>query len=282
MLVNGIASKSGHILHDADQLEITFFVEKCNLQPIDLPLNIVFEDDDIIVINKAAGMAVHPGKGSKGDTLVNALLNYTKILSRIGDAERPGIVHRLDKFTSGLLVIAKNDKAHRCLRNQFDEKTIHRIYNALVWGSFKEKSGTIQTNINRSRSDPTKYAVAKTGREAITHYKVLRDFIYASLLEVKLETGRTHQIRVHMQHLHHPIIGDDVYNGRDSQLKQLPYNLQKRGKHLLNLLPRQALHAKTLTFLHPSSGEQAAFESELPEEMQTALDKIPQIFLLES
>ena len=282
MLVNGEASKSGYTLHDNDQIEITFFVEQSDLKPADLPLNIVHEDDDIIVINKAAGMAVHPGKGTKGDTLVNALLHHTKTLSRIGDAERPGIVHRLDKYTSGLLVIAKNDKAHRGLREQFDNKTIHRIYNTLVWGSFKEKSGTIQTNINRSRRDPTKFAVALSGREAVTHYNVLQDFLYTALLEVKLETGRTHQIRVHMQHIHHPVIGDEVYNGRDSQLKQLPFNLQKRGKHLLNLLPRQALHAKTLTFLHPAGGEQVTFESDLPEEMQSAIEKLPQLFLLES
>lgn len=278
--VNEIDVKAGHILREADKIEINFIVEKSDLSAADIPLDIVFEDEDIIVVNKPAGMAVHPGKGTQGDTLVNALLHHSAKLSALGGAERPGIVHRLDKFTSGLLVVAKNDRAHRNLRSQFDEHTIHRIYNALVWGSFKEGQGTVQTFIGRSRHDPTRFTVVKQGREAITHYEVLQDFNYASLLEVRLDTGRTHQIRVHMQHLHHPVIGDEVYSGREMQLKQLPFQLQKRGKHLLNILTHQALHAKKLSFLHPRSKEEVFFECELPAEMRKALEKLPQLFLL--
>ena len=281
VLVNGLASKSGYILHADDAVDITFFIEKSDLTPAELPLQIVYEDADILVVNKAAGMAVHPGKGSKGDTLVNALLFHTRQLSQVNTTERPGIVHRLDKFTSGLLVIAKNDRAHRHLRRQFEARTIHRIYNALAWGAFKEQTGTVHTFIGRSRKDPTRFTVTASGKEAITHYKVLQDFLYVSFLEVQLDTGRTHQIRVHMKYLHHPLVGDETYNGRDSQLKGLPYNLQKRGKHLLSLLPHQALHAKKLTFLHPRDNRPVTFETELPESMKNAVDKLPQLFLLD-
>lgn len=281
VLLNEQPVKSGYILHDRDMIDIHFFVEQSDLSAADIPLDIVFEDEALVVVNKAAGMAVHPGRGTRGDTLVNALLHhYAGNLSRIGDADRPGIVHRLDKYTSGLLVVAKNDQVHRHLRRQFDEHTIHRVYNALVWGSMKDNAGTIHTHIQRSRRDPTRFTVAAKGKEAITHYKVLHDFLYVSLLEVRLDTGRTHQIRVHMQHLHHPVVGDEVYNGRDSQIKQLPFQLQKRAGHLLNLLPHQALHAKKLSFIHPLTGKEVSFECDLPAELRTALDKLPHLFML--
>jgi len=280
--VNGESVKSGYILKNDDTLTVTFHQEVSDLEPADIPIDILHEDDDILVVNKAAGMAVHSGKGTEGDTLVNALLHHTRSLSEMGKSDRPGIVHRLDKFTSGLLVVAKTDKAQRHLRNQFDTRTIHRIYWSLVWGNIAKEEGTVDTFIDRSRRDPTKFAVARTGKQAITHWKVLQKFVYATLLELKLDTGRTHQIRVHMNHLHHPIIGDGDYNGRDSQLKGLPPNLQKRGKHILKILLHQALHAKKLSFIHPGSGEMVHFESALPEPMKDAVDKIPQLFLLES
>lgn len=281
-LINGAKAKSGYILREDDEICITFQEEKCDLSPIDIPLDIVYEDNDIIVINKAAGIAVHPGKGTEGDTLVNALLHHTSNLALAGESDRPGIVHRLDKYTSGLLVTAKNDMSHRRLREQFDLKTIHRIYWALVWGSFNEPSGTVHTFINRSKKDPTKMAVSKKGKEAVTHYEVLKDFEYITLLQLKLETGRTHQIRVHMNYIHHQILADPDYNGRESQLKRLPANLQKRGHHLLKLLSHQALHAKKLSFLHPKTNEIMEFESPLPEDMALALEKLPQLFLLDS
>lgn len=280
ILVNGQSVKSGYKLKEDDQIEIIFHQEISNLEPADIPIEIVYEDEVVLVVNKAAGMAVHPGKGTEGDTLVNALLHHTRQLSEFGNSDRPGIVHRLDKFTSGLLVVAKTDKAQRHLRKQFDQRTISRIYWSLVWGKFDEEQGTVDTYIDRSRRDPTKFAVARTGKQAITHWKVLQDFVYATLLELKLDTGRTHQIRVHMNHLHHPIIGDGDYNGRDSQIKGLPPNLQKRGKHILKILLHQALHAKKLSFIHPSSSELVEFESALPAQMQEAVSKLPQLFLL--
>jgi len=280
ILVNGKSVKSGTKLKEGDQVEVTFHREESDLEPANIPLDIIHEDEDVLVVNKPAGMAVHPGKGTEGDTLVNALLHHTRHLSEFGKSERPGIVHRLDKFTSGLLVVAKTDQAMRHLRAQFDERTISRIYWSLVWGKFAEEQGTVDTFIDRSRRDPTKFAVARTGKQAITHWKVRENFVYATLLELKLDTGRTHQIRVHMNHLHHPIIGDGDYNGRDSQIKGLPPNLQKRGKHILKSLTHQALHAKELSFIHPATAELVTFESPLPEPMQDAVDKLPQLFLL--
>jgi len=278
--VSGSAVKGGYCLKENDSVSVEFHKEQSDLTPVDLPLDIVFEDDDIIVINKPAGLVVHPGKGSRGDTLVNALLHYSAGLSAVSESERPGIVHRLDKFTSGLLVVAKNDIAHHKLRAQFDKKQIRRIYRAIVWGKMNENEGTVHTFINRSRRDPTRMAVSRSGREAVTHFRLLQDFQYVSLLELTLETGRTHQIRVHMNHIHHQVVGDDEYNGRETQLRRLPHNLHKRGQHLLKILTRQALHAKELSFIHPKSAERLNFETPLPQDMQTALDKISDLFLL--
>ncbi len=278
--LNTQSTKSGAILKAGDKIAVTFHKEELDLTPADIPLNIVYEDEQIIVVNKQAGIAVHPGKGTENDTLVNALLHHTKQLSKEGTQERPGIVHRLDKFTSGLLVVAKTDAAHRHLRRQFDTRTIHRTYWTLVWGKFQETQGTIETFIDRSRRDPTKFAVARTGKHAVTHWSILKNFEYATLLEVKLDTGRTHQIRVHMNYLHHPVMGDGDYNGRDSQIKQLPPNLQKRGKHILKILSHQALHAKQLSFIHPATEEVVSFEAPLPSEMQSLLEKLSDLFLL--
>jgi 23S rRNA pseudouridine1911/1915/1917 synthase len=282
IVVNEKTVKSGYILQQGDIISITPDEEDRSMEAADIPLDIIFEDEALLVVNKPTGLTVHPGKGTTNDTLVNALLNYTDKLSMIGHTDRPGIVHRLDKFTSGLLVVTKTDTAYHALRKQFENKEIHRIYNALVWGSFvDEGSTTIETFINRSRRDPTKMAVSKTGKEAITHYKVLQDFSYFSFLEVWLETGRTHQIRVHMNHIHHPVVGDPDYKGRDSQLKRLPVELKRRGIHLLKLLQHQALHAKKLSFIHPLSKEKVSFESPLPDNMQTALEKLKMMFLLD-
>jgi 23S rRNA pseudouridine1911/1915/1917 synthase len=278
--VNGRLVKSGYLLQKGDEILIEPDAEDLSMAAADIPLDIVFEDEEILVVNKPSGLTVHPGKGTVNDTLVNALLNHTDKLAMIGRTERPGIVHRLDKYTSGLLVIAKTDSAYHSLRSQFENKEIHRIYNALVWGSFTDDGDTISTFINRSRRDPTKMAVSKNGKEAVTHYKVLQDYSYFTLLEVWLETGRTHQIRVHMNYIHHPVVGDPDYSGRDSQLKRLPVQLKRRGIHLLKLLPHQALHAKKLSFIHPVKKEKVVFESPLPDNMRTALDKLRQMFLL--
>jgi 23S rRNA pseudouridine1911/1915/1917 synthase len=188
----------------------------------------------------------------------------------------------LDKDTSGLLLVAKNDDVHLKLQQQFLNKTIKRQYYALVWGTFKQNEGIVSAGISRSRNDPTKMAVSSRGKNAITHYHVLRDYIYMTLLKVQLESGRTHQIRVHMNYIHHPVVGDPTYNGRESQLNNLPINLKKRGIYLLKMLTRQFLHAKMLEFIHPTSLKSMKIEIDLPEELGNILDKIPRWFLQES
>jgi 23S rRNA pseudouridine1911/1915/1917 synthase len=278
--VNDQEVKSGYIIHPHDRIHLSFKQNNTTIQPADIPINIMYEDDHIIVIDKEAGLVVHPGRGTENDTLVNALLYHTKDLSSTNTEERPGIVHRLDRYTSGLLVVAKTDQAHVHLQKQFDTRTIHRTYWALVWGKKETDHETIQTCISRSKKDPTKMTVSKTGRKAITHIRTLQTFEYATLLEVELDTGRTHQIRVHMNYIHHPVIGDLEYNGRESQLKRLPQNLRKRGTHLLKILQRQALHAKKLIFIHPAINQKMEFESDLPADFAEALKKLPSLFLL--
>ncbi len=278
--VNSQQVKPGYILQINDNVEIDIQKQVSNLQPANIALNILFEDDQLMIINKPAGITVHPGKGTAGDTLVNALLFHTQNLALQGQSERPGIVHRLDKYTSGLLIIAKNDETHVDLRKQFDDKTIKRTYWALVWGVPKEHSGRIETHIDRSKKDPTKMAVAKTGKNAITHWEIIKEYNYFSLLKLNLETGRTHQIRLHMNWMGNPIVGDPDYNGRETQLARLPENLRKRGQHLLKLLSKQFLHAKILEFIHPVTKEKMLFESELPDNLKNTLDKLPDLMLL--
>lgn len=282
ILINGQNVKSGYKLKEKDTLTI-HIKEKIitHIQAENIPLNIVFEDEFLLVVNKPAGLVVHPGAGNKSGTLVNALQYISKNLSSLSGDTRPGIVHRLDKNTSGLLVVAKDDVTHRKLQKQFDSKDIKRIYNALVWGVPSQKHGVIESNITRSRHDRKKMTVSHSkGKEAITSYKLLKDFKYLSLLELNLKTGRTHQIRVHLNHINLPVFGDPVYNGRKSQLKRLPSHLQKRGASMLKNIERQALHAKKLSFIHPTKGKEMQFESDLPEDMQYILEKLESVLLL--
>jgi len=239
--------------------------EKSYLEPESIPLDIVFEDDYVIVINKPAGMVVHPGSGNKEKTLVNALLGYCgDDLSGIGGEERPGIVHRLDKDTSGLMVIAKNDFAHKKLSEQFEKKTLQRTYWACVYGVPCPHEGEIELPLGRNPKDRKKIAVRSDGKNAITRYRVLKDFGIASLVECKLLTGRTHQIRVHLTHIGHPIIGDKVYKGRTP----------RKSEEFLKNFPRQALHAIKLEFLHPKTGKTKRFKTELPQDMKRLIDKL--------
>lgn len=236
----------------------------------------MYEDEDLLVVNKQAGMVVHPAKGNYNGTLVNALLYHFKELS-LSESIRPGLVHRIDKDTSGLLVIAKNDYAHAYLAKQFFEKTTERTYIALVWGSFDKDSGTIMGNIGRSLKDRKKMAVytdASHGKHAITHYKVLKDYHFLSLVECKLETGRTHQIRAHFEFIKHPLFNDSKYGG-DKILKSI--NSPKFKQFIENCfiqMPRFALHAKSLGFIHPKSKKMLFFDSELPSDFQKLVDKI--------
>ena len=230
--------------------------QKIDLEPENIPLDIVYEDDDVIVVNKPQGMVVHPAPGHPNHTLVNALL-YHSPLSTINGEFRPGIVHRIDKDTSGLLMIAKNDLAHRSLAAQLKAKTNEREYVALVHGVIKEERGTIDAPLGRSKKDRKKQAVVEDGRHAVTHFKVLERFQHYTLVSCRLETGRTHQIRVHMKYIGHPLAGDPLYGPR----KTLPGN-------------GQYLHARLLGFKHPRTGKQMTFTSPLPEYFQEMIDHL--------
>jgi 23S rRNA pseudouridine1911/1915/1917 synthase len=229
-------------------------------QPQDIPLTVVFEDEDMMVIDKPAGLVVHPGAGNPDGTLVNALLAYCgDTLSGIGGVRRPGIVHRLDKDTSGLMVVAKTDRAHISLAGQLQTRTLKRIYTAVVWGKPMPPTGRIEGNIGRRPNDRKRMAlVAHGGKPAVTHYRTLKSYKTASVVECRLETGRTHQIRVHMAHIGHPLVGDPAYG-----LKRLP----KDAPALAKSLPRQALHATQVTFLHPVTNMEMCYSSPVPNDI---------------
>lgn len=243
----------------------------------DIPLDIIFEDEHLLVINKPAGMVVHPGYGNFEGTLVNALVYHYKNLPMFnGDDSRPGLVHRIDKDTSGLLVVAKNDVAKYHLASQFFHKTSYRRYLALVWGSFEEEEGTIDAHIGRSLKDRkvmTVFPEGEYGKDAVTHYKVLERLGYVTLVECRLETGRTHQIRAHMKYIKHPLFNDANYGG-DKILKGTTFTKYKQYvENCFKICPRQALHARSLGFVHPVTNEYMQFDSELPDDMTMLLEK---------
>ncbi len=241
----------------------------------DIPLDIVHEDESVIVVNKAAGMVVHPGHGNYSGTLVNGLIYHFEHLPK-NSSDRPGLVHRIDKDTSGLLVVAKTEFAMANLAKQFYDRTTERLYLALVWGSVEEDEGTITGNVGRSLKNRLQMSVfpdGDFGKHAVTHYKVLERFSYVTLVECKLETGRTHQIRAHFRYLGHPLFNDERYGG-NRVLKGTTYTKYKQFvDNCFKILPRQALHAKTLGFVHPESKEQLFFNSELPDDMRNCLEK---------
>ena len=254
--------------------------EKSPVIPQDIPLDIIYEDSDILVVNKEAGMVVHPGIGNRSGTLVNALAHHLtgqKMPVMEGNlADRPGLVHRIDKDTSGLLVIAKNEQSMTHLAKQFFDHSIKRTYYALVWGNLKEDKGTIEGNIGRHpryRLQMKVFPDGEEGKEAITHYEVLEDLYYVSLVKCQLETGRTHQIRAHFKYIGHPLFNDERYGG-DSIIKGTVFTKYKQFVHnCFNLMPRQALHAKSLGFIHPRTKEEMYFESPLPSEFEQLLQK---------
>lgn len=244
----------------------------------DIPLDIVYEDTDLMVVNKAPGMVVHPGAGNFHGTLINAVAWHLKDL-RSFDANDPavGLVHRIDKDTSGLLVIAKTPVAKTKLGLQFFNKTTHRSYNALVWGNFNEEEGRIEGNIGRDPRDRLRMNVfppdSEIGKSAVTHYRILERFGYVTLVECILETGRTHQIRAHMKHIGHPLFGDERYGGTEILRGQRSSTYKAFIQNCFKVCNRQALHAKTLGFVHPTTGRQMDFTSDLPNDMQQLLDK---------
>ncbi len=245
------------------------------VDPENIPLDIVYEDEALLLINKPPGLVVHPGHGNYTGTLVNALAYHFENLP-LNSSERPGLVHRIDKDTSGLLVIAKTEAAMTHLAKQFEAKTSEREYIAIVWGNVKEDEGTIEGNIARHVKDRMQMAVfadPEIGKPAVTHYKVLERFGYVTMVSCVLETGRTHQIRVHMKHIGHPLFNDARYGG-DLILKGTTFTKYKQFiDNCFKILPRQALHAKTLGFVHPTTGEMMRFDTELPEDMKELIEK---------
>lgn len=278
VLVNGETVKANHKVkaNDIITIELSEPPREFEIIAENIPLNIVYEDDDILVINKNAGMVVHPGYGNYTGTMVNALSYHFQLPDNPEGDPRPGLVHRIDKNTSGLLVVAKNETAMTHLAKQFYDHTVERKYIALVWGNVEANEGCIHSFIGRDSKDRKKfksYEEEEQGREAITHYKVLERFAYVTLLECRLETGRTHQIRVHMKSIGHPIFQDETYDG-NRLLKGPPHSKYKQYiQNCFKIIERQALHAKTLGFEHPSSGQIINFDSPLPIDMATVIEK---------
>jgi 23S rRNA pseudouridine1911/1915/1917 synthase len=263
VLVNGKAAKASYAVKLGDKIEVRIPVEKIRiLEPVDIPLDIVFEDQDVIIVNKPAGLVVHPSAGHETGTLVNALLHHTRDLSMKFNEERPGIVHRIDKETSGLLVVAKNDLAHENLVQQFQERKVHRIYKAVVFGEFPVKSGRIESHLGRHPTDRKRFASVASGKWSATRYSVLKSAHQLSYVELKLETGRTHQIRVHMSEKGHPLVGDSLY-GAQKKIKTVESRpIQEDIKNLNRFL----LHAEQLGFEHPRTGQWLQFGKSWPEQ----------------
>jgi len=279
ILVNNNTVKPNYKVKPGDIVQVVLPTppREVELTAEDIPLNIVYEDNDVLVVNKEAGMVVHPAYGNYTGTLVHALMWHFKDLPLFSTGEsRPGLVHRIDKNTSGILVIAKNEFALNRLSKQFFDRTTDRRYHALVWGVPDPLEGTITGNVGRSIKDRKVMQVFKDeneGKNAITHYKVIEDLGYISLVECKLETGRTHQIRVHFSHIRHPLFNDTEYGG-DQILKGTTFTkYQQFIKNCFKILPRQALHAKSLSFNHPVTGQRLSFDSELPDDMVQVIEK---------
>ncbi len=277
--VNGKVVKQNYKVKGRDVVRVLFEHPPYEylLTPEDLPLEIIYEDDDVLVVNKAAGMVVHPGHGNYSGTLINALIYHFENLPN-NSSDRPGLVHRIDKDTSGLLVIAKTEQAMTHLSKQFFDKSTEREYVALVWGNVTDDEGTIEGNIGRHPKNRLQNTVyygdeADQGKPAVTHYKVIERLGYVTLVSCKLETGRTHQIRVHMKYIGHTLFNDERYGG-NAILKGTSFTKYKQFvDNCFKLLPRQALHAKTLGFVHPSTGKLMRFEAPVPEDMTACIQK---------
>lgn len=277
--VNGTPVKSNYKVKPLDEIRVLFShpPHENLLVPEDIPIDIVYEDEDLLVVNKPAGMVVHPGHGNYSGTLINALTFHFENLPN-NSSNRPGLVHRIDKDTSGLLVVAKTEEAMAYLSNQFAEKTSAREYTALVWGNMDDDEGTIEGNIGRHPKNRLQNTVFEgdhedKGKPAVTHYKVLERLGYVTLVSCKLETGRTHQIRVHMKYIGHTLFNDERYGG-ERILKGTTFTKYKQFvENCFKILPRQALHAKTLGFEHPKTGKWISFTSEIPEDMHQCIEK---------
>lgn len=276
--VDNQVTKAGHLVRPGEFIRIIFpAFEPTTVEPEEIPLDIIYEDEHLLIINKSAGMVVHPAFANFRGTLVNALLAHCRKLSSIGGEVRPGLVHRLDKDTSGLLVIAKDDPTHVALARQLSERKMEREYRAIVWGHLRKKTGRIEAAVMRNPKDRLRMMIHPDGKPAITHYQLLEELHLTSYLKLNLETGRTHQIRVHLSSLGHPVFSDATYGGRAKQLAGLNQEKTQLAMQLLKEFPRQMLHARTLSFIHPATSELVRFESPLPDDMMHLLERLHQI-----
>ena len=279
ILINKKSVKSNYKVKPNDEISIvmSYPPREIEIIPENIPLDIVYEDDDLVIVNKASNMVVHPGYGNYTGTLVNALTYHFKDLPLFQSGDlRPGLVHRIDKNTTGLLMIAKNEMAKNKLAKQFFDRTTKRRYKAIVWGNLPDDEGTITGHVGRDLKDRKRMTVfpdESFGKHAVTHYKVIEKFDYVNLVECRLETGRTHQIRVHFKYIGHPLFNDDQYGG-DQILKGTTFTKYKQFiNNCFEILPRQALHAQSLGFIHPSTNKEMSFTSELPDDMQKVIEK---------
>jgi 23S rRNA pseudouridine1911/1915/1917 synthase len=270
---NGKPVKASHLVEPGEHITVEYEMQYApTLYAENIALDIVYEDDYLIVVNKQPGLIVHPGAGNSTGTLVNALIYHCEHLSNDNGLLRPGIVHRLDKDTSGLLISAKDNSIHGNLRSQFSKRTIEKYYYALVWGNFDEDEGEINAPIGRSPKNRKKFTVIDTGKPSLSLYEVVERFEFLTLVRVKLETGRTHQIRVHMTHVNHPIFGDPYYGGRNSKIITLNMRNRQLAARLLGMLNRQALHARRLIFKHPVSDEVMDLRAPMHDDFEQVLN----------
>ena len=273
VLVNGKTVRPSYLVDSGESIEVNIPAPlPIKAEPENIPLNIIYEDESLIVVNKSAGIVVHPARGNLKGTLVNALLHYSTSLSAAGDPFRPGIVHRLDKGTSGLIMIVKNDHVHSTITTMFMNREIHKEYSALVWGMMPKKKGIISDSIGRSKNDRTKMSVVEKGKSARTEYSVDVEMDFTSLLTLRPVTGRTHQLRVHLSNLGKPIFGDHEYGGRGRMAGMVTPERRKLAVKSLEMLPSQALHASKLSFRHPITKKNVDFEAPLPENFQSVLE----------
>lgn len=277
ILVNDKSVKPNYLIVPGDEIKVTIPISPRPefAEPEEIPLDIVYEDDYLLVVNKPAGMVVHPAFGNYTGTMVNALLFHADSLSDVDEIGRPGIVHRIDKETSGILLVAKDDWTHAQLAKQFANHTTKREYWAVCWGQFQDPKGEVISNITRSKKDRKIFMTSETeGKHAHTFYEVIQEFEFASLVKLRLKTGRTHQIRVHMSSINHPIFGDPTYGGKKIVYGSALPKMKNRVDNLLKIMPRQALHAKTLGFYHPHTKQEVLFDSELPEDINQLLKNL--------
>lgn len=270
--VNGRTIKASYMVQPGDVIDVVIPGRpRQTAQAEDIQLDIVYEDESLLVVNKPAGMVSHPAFGHYSGTLVNALLHHATTLAPGSSDLRPGIVHRLDKDTSGLLVVAKSEHAHAFLAKQFARRTIGREYHAIVWGRMRKQTGTIEASLGRSKKDRKKVSVTKGGKHAATEFTVIKEWRFLSYVRLKLRTGRTHQIRVHLAHIGHPVFGDATYGGRNEYWGGESRPRRQQAVNLLEVMRRQALHAKTLSFHHPKTNDLLQFDSDLPTDMKEVI-----------